>query len=768
MLRLRNVGLDRHMGRETAHILRRVDLLLPRSGLVLVTGPAGSGKTALLRLLAGLEPPSRGEIIADVPAPRKGAVSAAWRRQVGTAAEKLLLPDRDILDNAALSARTAGWTGPEGEERCAQVLAFFGLERLGSLYPGELSGEEGRVAALACALAREPEALLVDEPVDGMGAHTADQVLSLLRGEASRRLVVAFSRNAALFNGAEAMTLFLEEGELTVLRGDAGETDRGPQPPSRPAPSPLREALGNLTRRGNGALARVMGVLTVVLTVCLALGGIQGRWEQSVALQSQTLAAYPVVITREDVGAGDLNSLGDYLESEMDIRTVSLQRTYAVTPEIYSLSASGAVKKVSPEAATGTGTWTELPAGEDLQRAGYSLEAGRWPTAYDEAAVILDSQGNLDWACVDALGLSAEEAAAGVSYTGLLRLSYRVVLPTGVYAQSADGTWTWMGNDEAYMTAMVRDSLPLKIVGVLRASAGAGVGGAAYTPELTQWYNSAILQSELVKRQTADPSVDVLTNRPFDETAHATEPEAQREALKAYARSQQPGVQAALCQRVTGETVEEAAAQDRLLQALDAMGTEDLAALYAEIIEGSVSPGTLEDNLRSFGVLDAETVTGLRLYAATFADRVELTDLLSEYGGPLTYTDDAAGVMSTGAAMMEADRWFLPVCTMFLAMLGLLGVYLTARTPLAARRREAETLYALGMPGGVGAVLLWETTMLGFLGALGGGLLGMALTRVLNAALAGSAGWSLPWWQAASAVLVGTAAAVLAALPERG
>ena len=65
MLQLKNVGLDYISGKDTTHALSRVNLTLPGVGLVLVTGSAASGKSALMRVMAGLEPPSRGEVLVE-------------------------------------------------------------------------------------------------------------------------------------------------------------------------------------------------------------------------------------------------------------------------------------------------------------------------------------------------------------------------------------------------------------------------------------------------------------------------------------------------------------------------------------------------------------------------------------------------------------------------------------------------------------------------------------------------------------------------------
>ena len=769
MLQMRNVGLDYTERGKAVHVLRRVNLSLPHTGLVLVTGPSGSGKTALMRLLAGLERPSRGEVYVDGGsiARKEGSAAEAWLRRVGIVAEGNLLPDRNVLENAALSARMAGQKDDLGEDRCIALMDYFSMGGLETRSPEELSGEELRVAALACALARDPDALLADEPAAGLGDNMARDVLSLLQKESTRRLVIAFSQNMDLFRGTEDMTLVLEEGELADVRGDPGTATAAPVSGSLPAAGSLREALGGLTNRRNRVGTRLISVFCAVLAVCLSLAALEGQRLQGLALQSRTLAAYPVVLTRESLASGDLEALANYMEAEMDLRSATLQRSYAITPRIYSLNAAGEVRQVNPEQRTGTDLWTEMPAGEELQHNRYSLVAGRWPTSYDEAAVLLDSQGSLDRACREALGLSADDAAAGLNYTDLLRLSFRVVLPTGEYAQSADGTWSYMANDAGYMSNMVRSSLPLKVVGVLRpvtrGAGDTGVGGALYMSELSGWVTESILNSQLVTKQMSDPAIDVLTNRPFDATAHATDPEAQRAALGRHIRALQPGGQAALYNRITGETVEESGAQDGLLQKLDAMTAEEIQNLYRELIENGVSPTSLEDNLRAFGVLDAETVTGLRLYASTFTYRGTLTELLAGYPERVTYIDTAAGVVSAGAALMAGDNWLRPVCTVLFALLGALGVALAAALPLLARRRETAVVRVLGMPGrGAGAILLWESFIIALLGSTVGALLAVALARLVGPFLGGAA-WNLPWTQAALVVLGAVISAMCAA-----
>lgn len=768
MLQLKNVSFDHPSGKKTDHVLRRINLTLPSAGLILVTGDALSGKTTLLRLIAGREQPTRGEICVDRESTGRWSEErhSAWRRRVGYADETLLLPDRTVRENAELSAALAGWGVKDGRDNAAAALESLELTAAADKLPEELSATERKLAALCCALARGAEVLIVDEPTDALDYGRARQVIAMLRAASRDRLVVAASRSVTLLNGEQDRIITLQDGEIVSITGESEEGEHAPAatPAGISLGGRLRLCFQNLLTRRSRLTVRLLGVFCSVLAVCLALAAVDGARQRALTVQSETLAAYPITLTRESVASGDLEALGRYLEENMDIRSASLQKTYAITPRIYSYTAAGQVALVSPEAGTQANLWTELPDGEALKRARYQLVSGRWPARYDEAAVLLDSQGSLDRGCMSALGISAEQAAAGVSYTDLLRLSFRVVLPTGEYVPNVDGTWGYMGGDGEFMSAMVRSSQPLNVVGILRPVSGgaAAPGGAVYTADLTRWVVNSILTADIVRAQQADPTRDVLTLRAFDASAHVTGAEEQRAALRAYAAAMRPGEQAAFYERITGSAVEETMAQDSLMQLLATMEAGELAAVYDREIESAVSPSSLEANLTAFGVRDAQTLTGLRLYAGTFAYRGTAAKLLNAYGERVSYEDLSAPVISAGAALMESEAGLYPVLRLLAAVLGALGVILSSTLPLLPRRRELAVERALGMSAGRAAgVPGLENLLLSVLGSAAGALLVMALVSFAGGEPLAGAVWSLSWLRA---LITAVSAAALSTL----
>lgn len=175
-------------------VFRELTWALPDMGVVCLWGPSGCGKTTLLRLLAGLERPSAGQV--SVPQ----RLSVMFQ-------EDRLLPWYSVQQNVLLPG-----CSPEQAER---MLAELGLAELADHRPAELSGGQQRRVALARALAAPGELLLLDEPFNGLDEATWRDILPLIAACAAHRPVVLVTHVRAQAEALGAKMLPLNGIPLT-------------------------------------------------------------------------------------------------------------------------------------------------------------------------------------------------------------------------------------------------------------------------------------------------------------------------------------------------------------------------------------------------------------------------------------------------------------------------------------------------------------------------------------------------------------------------
>lgn len=147
--------------------LKGLDLDVRENEFICIVGPSGCGKSTFLRMAAGLEPVSEGEIL------YRGQPVKTPRREVGMVFQEYsLLPWRTVEDNVALGLEFAG-TGREERRKVArEYLELVDLAAFARAMPHELSGGMRQRVAIARALANRPDVLLMDEPFGALDAHT--------------------------------------------------------------------------------------------------------------------------------------------------------------------------------------------------------------------------------------------------------------------------------------------------------------------------------------------------------------------------------------------------------------------------------------------------------------------------------------------------------------------------------------------------------------------------------------------------------------------
>jgi iron(III) transport system ATP-binding protein len=175
-----------------------VDLELAPGRITCLLGPSGCGKSTLLRLIAGLETPDAGSILADGQDMTR---LPPERRDIGLVFQDYaLFPHLTVQDNVAFGL--AALPSTERRSRALALLERVKLASRASAWPGELSGGEQQRVALVRALAREPRAVLLDEPFSGLDAHlkgeVRDAALAALRASGAAVLIVTHDAEEAM------------------------------------------------------------------------------------------------------------------------------------------------------------------------------------------------------------------------------------------------------------------------------------------------------------------------------------------------------------------------------------------------------------------------------------------------------------------------------------------------------------------------------------------------------------------------------------------
>lgn len=159
----------------TLTALKDISFQTHKREFVCVIGASGCGKSTLIRLLAGLETPTRGDVLLDGrvvrgPGPDRGMVFQGYT----------LFPWRTVKKNVMFGMEMAGRGRMPAEEEAMQWIELVGLTRFANSYPHQLSGGMKQRVAIARALANQPRILLMDEPFGALDAQTRAKMQAYL------------------------------------------------------------------------------------------------------------------------------------------------------------------------------------------------------------------------------------------------------------------------------------------------------------------------------------------------------------------------------------------------------------------------------------------------------------------------------------------------------------------------------------------------------------------------------------------------------------
>jgi NitT/TauT family transport system ATP-binding protein len=208
--------------------LASVSLALPQGRISTFLGPSGCGKTTLLKIIAGLISPSRGEIWVkgkkvDGPGPERAFVFQDFA----------LLPWANVLRNVAFGLELRGLAVEKRHEIARRHIAEVGLESFAASYPHQLSGGMRQRVGLARALAVDADIILMDEPFSSVDEQTRrkfqEELLDLLEHKHKTVLFVTHSIEEAAYLSDQIVLLSPRPGTVTnIIRPNIDRKGRSP------------------------------------------------------------------------------------------------------------------------------------------------------------------------------------------------------------------------------------------------------------------------------------------------------------------------------------------------------------------------------------------------------------------------------------------------------------------------------------------------------------------------------------------------------------
>jgi lipoprotein-releasing system ATP-binding protein len=202
MLKVTDLSKEYPTPRGPLRVLSGVSFEMAPGDAAAIMGPSGSGKSSLLYILGGLEPPSSGTIALDGrnPFQLKPADLASFRnKEIGFVfQDHCLLPQCTVLENVLIPTLV----GPTDEDsaRARQLIEQVGLADRIDHRPAELSGGERQRVAIARALVRGPRLLLCDEPTGNLDRAAAENVAAVLLGlhALKKTILIVVTHSASL------------------------------------------------------------------------------------------------------------------------------------------------------------------------------------------------------------------------------------------------------------------------------------------------------------------------------------------------------------------------------------------------------------------------------------------------------------------------------------------------------------------------------------------------------------------------------------------
>lgn len=231
VIEVKNLYKLYRVGDETVRALNGVDLEICRGEFCAIVGTSGSGKSTLLNMLAGLEKPTKGEIVISgrhIERMDEEQLVTFRREHVGFIFQSFhLLATMDAVENVALPLSFRGVKRNVRMKKANDILDLVKLGKHKKHMPNQMSGGQQQRVGVARALVMEPDIIFADEPTGNLDSHTSREVMELMQKivKEQERTLVMVTHDLQLASYADRI-FHIIDGEIVKIEQKRGEKER--------------------------------------------------------------------------------------------------------------------------------------------------------------------------------------------------------------------------------------------------------------------------------------------------------------------------------------------------------------------------------------------------------------------------------------------------------------------------------------------------------------------------------------------------------------
>ena len=439
-------------------------------------------------------------------------------------------------------------------------------------------------------------------------------------------------------------------------------------------------------------------------------------------------------LLKKQIGKNDLASFKNYLEenaSQVEDLTKDVRYQYNLQPYIYASDTSDGPKSILPSTLAdeleisnqtmkgylhNIDYWSELSSDTNMLESQYDVLEGRLPKDKSEIVLIADENNEISDLLLYSLRIKDpselndakkldELGSQTYQYSDFIGKTFKAVVNTNRFVKE-NNQWINKIDDKSYIKTQIENGLELKIVGVLRqkegtrSSVNSPSGGMAYTSALIDYTSDQIQNSDIVKEQEANPTINVFTGKEFAKDPKPFNSADLTEEEKIQLAKMTPEQQAQYVQQYN----------------------DNLAATY-------------EENLAKLGVIDKSKPAAIEFYTSSFQQKQELKDFINAYNTAkkdageddkvLAYSDDIQTIMSSITTMVGVITTVLVGFVAISLIVSSIMIAIITYISVLERTKEIGILRAMGASKkDIRRIFTAETAIEGFIS----GVLGIAIT----------------------------------------